>query len=143
MVSMTSYIGSNVELPVREYEEESREKTLYIGPSFSDEGSLEEIKETKFSTKYVYEVTFDWWGIELSQYQDEEMYAENKQAFHLLCDQMDAYLSPGEYFYLYTCWIGDESNPIEGEISLPLKDWYREGMELTEQTLIRFVKNES
>jgi len=49
---------------------------------------------------------------------------------------MDAYLRPGEYFYLSTCWIGDESNPIEGEISLPLKDWYRKGMELTEQALM-------
>lgn len=143
MVSMTSYIGLNVELPVREYEEESREKTLYIGQSFSDQGSLEEIQETKFPEKYVYEVTFDWWGLELSQYQDEEMYEENKQALYFLCDRMDAYLRPGECFYLYTCWIGDESNPKEAEVNLPLKDWYTEGMELKEQTLIRFVKNGS
>lgn len=89
VVSLTGYIGSNVELSVRDYEEESRAKTLYIGPSFSEEDSLEEVKETKFWTRYVYGMTFDWWGIELSQYQDEEMYEENKQALHLLCDRMN------------------------------------------------------
>jgi len=31
----------------------------------------------------------------------------------------------------------------EAEITLPIRDWYTEGMELREQTLIRFVKNES
>jgi len=35
-VSLTSYIGSNIILRVRDDEEKSRAKTLYIGPTFKD-----------------------------------------------------------------------------------------------------------
>ena len=74
-MSLTSYIGSNVSIEEKGYEEEPVEGEIFVGPSFSDEGSLDGVKES--------------------------------------------------------------------EITLPIRDWYTEGMELREQTLIRFVKNGS
>lgn len=53
---------------------------------------------------------------------------------------MANYLENGESFYLYTYWVGEKSNPTEGEVSLPLKGWYEECMELRESTLIKFTK---
>lgn len=142
-MSLTSYIGSNVSIEEKGYEKEPVEGEIFVGPSFSDEGSLGEVKEGQFSTTYVFEVTFNSWGMELSPYQDEILYEENKTGLHQVCEMMDFYLDVGEFFEFYTCWVGDEFNSKEAEITLPIRDWYTEGMELREQTLIRFVKNES
>lgn len=44
-----------------------------------------EVKEAKFLTEYVYEVTFDSWGIELSSYQDQDTFEKSKGGLEKVC----------------------------------------------------------
>lgn len=142
-MSLTSYISCNVPIEEKGYEEEPVEGEVYVGPCYSDTGALAEVKEAHFSTTYVYEITFDSWGMKLSPYQDEEFYEENKTGLIQVCEMLNSYLGVGEFFEFYTCWAGEEFNPKEAEITLPIRGWYTEGMELREQTSTRFIKNES
>lgn len=142
-MSLTSYIGCNVPIAEKGYADMSVEDDIFVGPTYVDLDEKAEVKEAQFSTIYVYEVTYNGWGMELSSYQDEKFYEENKAGLHQVCAMMDSYLEVGDYFEFYTCWVGEEYNPKEAEITLPIHGWYTEGMELREQTLIRFIKNES
>lgn len=44
-----------------------------------------EVKEAKFSTEYVYEVTFDSRGMELSSYQDQDRFEKSKGGLEKVC----------------------------------------------------------
>ncbi|MDY0407426.1 hypothetical protein ACFFIS_09830 [Virgibacillus soli] len=142
-MSLISYIGCNVKLPEKGYEDNPIDGGIFLGPTYADVDEKAEVKEAQFSTEYVYEVTFDSWGMELTPYQDKDTYEKSKLGLEKVCDMMETYLSVGDYFEFYTCWIGDEYNPREADITLTIRGWYTEGMELREQTLIRFVKSES
>lgn len=139
-MSLTSYIGSNVQIPVKSWDDELRDGEIHIGRSFADEEMIKEVKDAQFSSKYVYEVTYDWWGMELSPYDEKQQYEKSKIGLHQLCDEIASYLEEGDFFEFYTCWVGDESQPKEGELVLPIQGWFRDGMEVREQTLVTFYK---
>lgn len=139
-MSLTTYVGSPVELPVRPITDLSVENELYIGQTYTDLDEIKAVKEAQFTSPYVYEITYNSWGIELSPYDEKEDYEQNQQGLLKLCAVMDSYLQDGEFFEFYTCWVGEESVPREGEITLPLQDWFKEGMVIREQTYIKFTK---
>lgn len=139
-MSLTTYVGSPVQLPVRPLVDVAGENELYIGQTYADVEEKEAVKETHFSTPYVYEITYNSWGMELSPYDEKEEYERHKKGMLELCAFMDSYLQDGEFFELYTCWIGDEADPREAEIVLPLHDWFTEGMVIREKTLVKFEK---
>lgn len=142
-MSLTSYIGCNVPIAEKGYEDVSVEGEIFVGPAMAGIEERAEVKAAQFSTTYVYEVTFNGWGMELCSYQDKEDYEKHKEGLHQVCEMMNSYLGPGNFFEFYSCWVGEESDPRKLEMTLPIQDWYTEGMELREQTLIRFVKNAS
>lgn len=142
-MSLTSYIGCNVKLPEKGYEDVPIDGEIFIGPTYAGVDEKAKVKAAQFSTDYVYEVTFNGWGMELTDYQDEDTYAKSKKGIHQVCVMMDCYLEEGAFFEFYACWIYDESLPREAEVTLPIRSWFTEGMELREQTLIRFVKQKS
>lgn len=135
-MSLASYIGCNVELPLSGEESDS---LIIIGDCFADEFSKQEVKENHFSTPFVYEVSSDW-GIEITEYMDKEMYAESKEKLIVLCEIMGSYLEKGDYFELYSCWAGEGAEKREGEITLPINNFGIEKIELPERTLVRFEK---
>lgn len=132
-------MSSHLEIPMMDDEDGANNK-IFIGHSFSEENERMEIKSEHIHTQYVYEVTFNWWGMELSPYQAKEMYEESKKGLLQLCEMMDGYLQTGESFLFYTSWMGEESNQREADITFPLQGWFEEGMELRERTLVKFVK---
>lgn len=139
-MSLTTYVGSPAELPVRPITDLSVENELYIGQTYTDLDEIEAVKGAQFTSPYVYEITYNSWGIELSPYDEKEDYEQNQQGLLKLCAVMDSYLQDGEFFEFYACWVGEESVPREGEITLPLQDWFKEGMVIREQTYIKFTK---
>lgn len=63
-MSLASYIGSNIELPINH--EEYSDVSFYIGICFAGESELQNVKNYQFTTSYVYEVSSHW-GIEISE----------------------------------------------------------------------------
>ena len=88
---------------------------------------------------YVYEVSSDW-GIEISKHANEGVNTESKEKLITLCNMMDSYLEEGDFFELYSCWIGEEANPRNSEITLKLHDFDINQVEIPEKTLVRIVK---
>lgn len=136
-MSLASYIGCNIELPIAndEYSDES----LYIGRCFADEENLQNVKKYQFTTPYVYEVSSHW-GIEITEYMNQKTCAESKNKLLELCERMDGYLIQGDYFELYSCWIGEEGDKREGELNLQINKFDIDKVEIPEKTLVRIEK---
>lgn len=136
-MSLASYIGCNIELPItdNEYSDDS----LYIGGCFADEEHLQNVKKYQFTTPYVYEVSSHW-GIKISEYTTPEICAESKAKLLELCKRMDSYLKEGDYFELYSCWVGEETEKREGEITLQINNFDIDQIETPEKTLVKIEK---
>ena len=135
-MSLASYIGINVEIPLSD---EDSESLIIIGDCFSYESNRQEVQRNHFTTTYIYEISSDW-GIEITKYVHKPMLAESKAKLLALCEMMDSYIKKGEFFELYSCWMGDESEKREGEITLQLNNFDIERIEFPEKTLVRFEK---
>lgn len=135
-MSLASYIGCNVEIPLSgdEYDD-----LMYIGDCFSDDYNKWEVKKHQFTTPFVYEVSSHW-GIEISEYMNQETCAESKRKLIALCVIMDNYLEKGDYFELYSCWIGEEKDKRVGEITLRIDSFNIDLIEMPEKTLVRIEK---
>jgi hypothetical protein len=57
-----------------------------------------------------------------------------------LCNIMNSYLEKGDYFELYSCWVGEEAEKREGEIILQINNFDINQIEIPEKTLVRFEK---
>ena len=88
---------------------------------------------------YVYEVSSDW-GIEISKHTNEGVNTESKEKLITLCNMMDSYLEKGDFFELYSCWVGEEADQRIGQIILKLHDFDINQVEIPVKTLVRFVK---
>lgn len=135
-MSLASYIGCNIEIPLND---ENSDDILIIGNSFSDEDHRIKVKSHHFTTAFIYEVSTDW-GIEISKYNNQSLNAESKNKLFRLCEIMDEYLEQGDYFELYSCWIGDEADKREGELILQLNSFDVNNIRIPNKTLVRFIK---
>ena len=97
------------------------------------------VKKHQFTTPFVYEVSSDW-GIEISEYTNPKLHAESKEKLIALCEIMDSYLEKGDIFELYSCWVGEEAEKREGELTLRLNNFDIDQIEIPEKTLVRFKK---
>ena len=112
---------------------------IIIGDCFSNKYNKQDVKKHQFTTPFVYEVSSDW-GIEISVYMRTRLCAESKEKLIALCEIMDSYLEKGDYFELYSCWVGEEAEKREGEITLRINNFDIEQIEIPEKTLVRFEK---
>ncbi|MFD2216437.1 hypothetical protein [Metabacillus endolithicus] len=80
-MSLASYIGCNVELPLSS---EDSNDVLLIGNSFSEYYHRLNVKKYQFTTCLVYEVSTDW-GIDISIHTNSEVNAVSKKKFIRLC----------------------------------------------------------
>jgi hypothetical protein len=135
-MSLASYIGCNVPIP---YSDDDSEGLIIIGNCFAGERELHNVKKYQFTTRYVYEVSSHW-GIEISEYTSKEICNESKKKLIELCKLMDSYLKKGDFFELYSCWIGEEAEKREGEMNLELNNFDIDQIQIPEKTLVRFVK---
>ena len=53
---------------------------------------------------------------------------------------MDSYLKEGDYFELYSCWVGEETEKREGEITLQINNFDIDQIETPEKTLVKIEK---
>jgi hypothetical protein len=136
-MSLASYIGCNIEIPSND--EEYTEDFFYIGSCFAGEDELLNVKKYQFTTPYVYEVSSHW-GINISKYTTKEICTESKKKLIELCEIMDSYLEKGDFFELYSCWVGEETESREGEITLQINNFDIDQIEIPEKTLVRFEK---
>ncbi|HZG71673.1 MAG TPA: hypothetical protein VEY51_09075 [Chondromyces sp.] len=134
-MSLATYIGSNVELPVNDESDD----LVTIGNCFSDEGHRLNVKKYQFTTPYAYEVSSDW-GIEISKYINKRTCKESKEKLIALCKLMDSYLKSGDFFELYSCWVGEETEKRAGELTLNINSFDIDRIEVPEKTLVRIEK---
>ena len=135
-MSLASYIGCNVEIPLSD---EESDDLIIIGNCFSDGYTRRDVKKYQFTTPFVYEVSSHW-GIEISEYMNQKTCAESKEKLIALCKIMDSYIEKGDYFELYSCWVGEEVDKREGEITLRINNFDIEQIRIPEKTLVRFEK---
>jgi hypothetical protein len=136
-MSLASFIGCNIELSFND--DEYSDDFFYIGSCFAGERELQNVKKYQLTTPYVYEVSSHW-GIEISEYMDQETCAESKVKLLELCKRMDNYLEKGDYFELFSCWIGEETDTRKGEITLQIDNFNIDQIKIPEKTLVRFKK---
>ncbi|EJQ12737.1 hypothetical protein IE3_03146 [Bacillus cereus BAG3X2-1] len=135
-MSLASYIGCNVEVPLTP---EDSNDLIIIGPCFSDEGLLEVVQEHQFQTNYIYEVSSGW-GIELVEWQRLVDKKESQNKLLTLCSIMEGYLKEGEYFEIYSCWVGEEEQKKVGELNLKINYFDVAEICIPERTLVRIEK---
>lgn len=136
-MSLASYIGCNIEVPSND--EEYIDDFFYIGSCFASNEHLLDVKKHQFTTPYVYEVSSQW-GIEITDDMNPKTCAESKKKLLELCEIMDGYLKKGDYFELYSCWVGEETDKREGEQVLQINNFDINRIEIPEKTLVRIIK---
>ena len=80
------------------------------------------------------------WGINISEYTNQRVRTESKQKLIRLCEIMNEYIDQGEYFELYSCWNGEETDKREGELTLQINNFDIDQIKIPEKTLVRFEK---
>lgn len=136
-MSLASYIGCNVELlPCEDGEHNA---LIQIGDCFSSKYDKQHVKKYQFTAQFVYEVSSDW-GIEISKDMSPSQCFESKKKLTALCEMMNDYLEKGEYFELYSCWVGEEKEKRVGELTLKMDTLNVDSIEMPEKTLVRFEK---
>jgi len=136
-MSLATYIGCNIEIPI--IDDESSDEFFYIGSCFADELNLLNVKKYQFNTPYVYEVSSHW-GIEISEYMNQKTCAQSKKKLIRLCEIMDNHIKKGAFFELYSCWVGEETDNRESEITLQINNFDINQINIPEKTLVRFEK---
>ena len=140
-MSLASYICMERQIPEQYLNLDEKDETvpLYIGPCFADEDCLYEVKTKHFHKWYVYEISSHW-GIEIVEPFDSEIALESKEKLRYLFTLMSDFLDEGESFELYTCWIGEESDPQVKSMKLSLALDQLEDIEIPERTHILITK---
>ena len=60
--------------------------------------------------------------------------------FAEICKIMNSHLEEGDFFELYSCWVGEETEKREGEITLRINGFDIDQIEMPEKTLVRVEK---
>lgn len=135
-MSLASYIGCNVEIPISE---EDLDEFMIIRDCFSNNDQRINVKKYQFTTPYVYEISSDW-GIEISKDVNTEINTESKAKLIALCNIINTYIEEGDFFELYSCWVGEEADKREDGIILDINNFDSDQIEIPEKTLVRFEK---
>ncbi|MEC2862255.1 hypothetical protein BK767_16035 [Bacillus thuringiensis serovar kyushuensis] len=135
-MSLASYIGCNVEIPLTEPDSND---VIVFGRCFADESMLEIVQEYQFQKNYIYEVSTSW-GIELVEWQNVKEKKEAKEKLLTLCKIMEGYSEDGDYFELFSCWVGDEDKERVGELKLKINHFNIDELCIPERTLVRIEK---
>lgn len=135
-MSLASYIECNIEIPLSN---EESDDLIMIRDCFSNKYNRRDVLKHQFTTSFVYEVSSDW-GLEISEYMNQKTCVESKEKLIELCKIMDSYVDKGDYFELYSCWVGEESDKRDGEITIRINNFDIEQIKIHKKTLVRVEK---
>jgi hypothetical protein len=135
-MSLASYIGTNVAIPINPHiYDEDFDEIFWIGRCFADQDEVEFVRTTHFSTTYAYEISSNW-GIE-TQFN----YAPKHETLSKLSSLLNClkdYMKPGDYFQLYSCWVGEEDEQSEGQMTVRMRDFNLKNINIPEKTVVTF-----
>ena len=97
------------------------------------------VQTVQFTTAHVYEISSHW-GIEIVEPFDSKISLESKEKLRRLLELMDSYLGEGDYFELYSCWVGEEGDSREHALTLEMKDLDVNELEISEKTYVLIKK---
>lgn len=134
-MSLATYIGTNIELPADEEYTDLYDDDFWIGDCFSDKYNKKAMKKHHFSTNYVYEVSSHW-GITISK--NSSTCYESIAKLNALIKHLKNYLQPGDSFQLYSCWIGEENEKSEGNLTFTIGEFSPYQIEIPEKIVVTF-----
>jgi hypothetical protein len=77
----------------------------------------------------------------ISEYTTPSICAESKKKLIELCKLMDEYLEKGDFIELYSCWVGEEDEKREGELTLELNNFDIDQIQIPEKNISTICKN--
>lgn len=134
-MSLASYIGTNTPLFTEEERPDLYDDSFWIGECFSDKYNRRAMKKHHFTTSYVYEISSHW-GIVISPNDDLRYEAISK--LKKLLQHVDCSMQAGDYFQLYTCWIGEETDKHDGQLTIKRAQINFQTLEIPEKTVVTF-----
>ncbi|MBQ0141045.1 MAG: hypothetical protein KBT36_17395 [Kurthia sp.] len=137
-MSLASYIGTNIPLPTEEERADLYDDTFWIGDCFSDKYDKKNMTKHHFTTKYVYEVSSHWGIIILP---NDSLRYESISKLRKLLQHVESYMQLGDYFQLYTCWLGEETDKSEDQLSIELHQINFQTLEIPEKTVVTFYNS--
>lgn len=140
-MSIVTYIGFNFEVEVSD---EFSNAPIEVRYFFSDEEKRLSIKETQFTTPFVYEIYESgesiWYMNKHNQQYSPHKFEEAKKAFIQLCEFLNELIPEGDYCEIFICWLDDENEPMESKMSIDLKNPIIEPLEHYEKCYIKLFK---
>lgn len=136
-MSLATYIGINFSLLTDEDAPDLYNEEFWVGSCFADQKCLDAVKAHQFSTSHVYEISSHW-GIELYEGQRAKNREESLLKLNILLTLLHPHMAPGNYFELYSCWIGEEAESHEEEVTIDMHNLDTQSLEILEKTVVRF-----
>ena len=140
-MSVATYIGLNFEV---EISDEPNDVPIEIMYCFSEEENRLAVREAHFKTHFVYELmdTEDsfWQMTEYNKQYSPHNFEKAKQAFIQLCEFLNKLIPEGDYCEIFVCWLDDESEPMEHQVFIDLKNPIIEPLKQYEQCYIKLSK---
>lgn len=141
-MSVITYIGLNFE--VKDTNDITDAPIQFTGFSGSEENGLA-VRESHFKTPFVYELWEEAYPSFKSMTKHNKQYAPNffekaKETFIQLCKFLDELIPNGDYCEIFICWLDDESEPMEQQLFIDLKNPIIEPLEDYEKCYIKFYK---
>ncbi len=140
-MSIVTYIGLNFEVKISD---EMTDEPIEICYGFSEEENRLSIKESHFTTPFVYEICECgepiWNMNEYNQQYSPHNFEKAKKTFVQLCEFLNELIPEGDYCEIFICWLDDENEPMEHEVSIDLKNPVIEPLKHYEKCYIQLYK---
>lgn len=140
-MSVITYIGLNFEVEVTDDFTDDPVQFTDLSGSEENESAL---KENHFSTPFVYQLWdteyLIWEMTEYNKQYSPHNFEKAKETFVQLCEFLNELIPDGDYCEIFICWLDDESEPMEHQVFIDLKNPVVEPLEDYEKCYIKFYK---
>ncbi|MDN7242871.1 hypothetical protein QWY14_13740 [Planococcus sp. N028] len=137
-MSIATYIGLNFPVKLPEDYIEDKIEIEYV---FSEEEHRQAVKEKHFTVPHIYEISVTEHAIwEMNEYQkirSPHSYEKAQKTFLSVCLLLKELLPAGDFCEIYICWLGDEKEEHEKELTINLNDLQIEALDIHENCFIR------
>ena len=134
-MSLASYIGCNVEIPLTDPDSND---VIVFGPCFQMKVCLKLYKS--FNFKQVTRMKFQQCEVLNLMSGKQKGRRRKLKKLIALCTIMEGYLNDGDYFELFSCWVGNEDKERLGELKLKINHFHIDEIRIPERTLVRIEK---
>ena len=140
-MSMILCLGLNIEVPISD--DDNIEESLFVLDSCREEGLA--IQKNVFTTPFAYEIEFNygyesiWAMTEYNEQYSPHNFIKAKATFNAFCEQIKMIIPTGDFCEFYYCWIGEEGNPVKGNLIFNLNEVVNQSVYLDEKFYIKFI----